>query len=98
MAIAITKSGRPAFFAELNFANDGELELRDRFYNICSSFRYREIMALSRALGVAPFTVERWKYKMTFPSWYVALQVIDWVKRGKPMRKVPPWQSAADMF
>lgn len=98
MVVAISRSGRPSFVAEIDFANDGELELRDKFYAICSTFHYREVMALSRALGIAPFTAERWKYKMTFPSWYVAMQIIDWDRRGRPMKLVPPWQSAADMF
>ena len=98
MAVAVVKSGRPCLVAEIDFQTDSEIELRDKFYKVCSSFHYQEIMALSRALGMSPSTVENWKYKITFPSWYIALQVIDWDERGKPMKKVPPWQSAADMF
>ncbi|HUW46816.1 MAG TPA: hypothetical protein VMW50_13585 [Dehalococcoidia bacterium] len=98
MALAIAKRGRPYSVAEINFATDSEVKLRMRFYAACSDFHYREIMALSRALGMSSSTVENWKYKITFPSWYIAIQVIDWVKRGKPMREVPPWQSAVDMF
>lgn len=98
MAVAISKSGRPCLVAVIKFETDSELELRDKFHKICGTFHYQEIMALSRALGVVPATVECWKYKVQFPSWYVALQVIDWDERGRPMKKVPPWQSAADMF
>jgi hypothetical protein len=98
MALAIAKSGRPCFVAVINFETDSELELRDKFYNVCVTFHYREVMALSRAFGVNPDTVECWKYKVQFPNWYIALQVIDWDERGRPMKQVPPWQSAADMF
>ena len=98
MVVTIPKRGRPCSVAEINFAVDDEIELRERFYEACSGLRYREIMALSRALGVGSSTVEKWKYCITFPSWYVALRVIDWFKRGKPMKEIPPWQSAVDMF
>ena len=98
MVVAIVKRGRPHLVAEINFETDSELELRDQFYSVCATFHYQEIMALSRALGMSSNAIERWKYKLNFPSWYVSLQVIDWDQRGRPMRKVPPWQSAADMF
>lgn len=98
MVVAIAKRGRPFHIAEINYETDSEVKLRDQFYKACSTFHYCDIMALSRAIGVEPRTVERWKYKEVFPSWYVALQIIDWVKRGKPMREVSSWQSAVDMF
>jgi len=98
MAVAIAKAGRPHAVAEINFQTDSEITLRDGFYEACSTLKYREIMALSRALGVTPVTVSNWKYKTYFPSWYVALQVIDWVQRGKPIKVIPPWQSMSDMF
>lgn len=98
MVVAIAKRGRPHFVAEINLKTDDELELRDKFDNACAGLNYREIMALSRALGVGSSTVEKWKYGITFPSWYIALRVIDWFRRGKPMREEAPWQSAADML
>ena len=98
MVVAIAKRGRPYYVAEINFANDAELEFREKFYGICANFHYQDIMALSRALGISTNAVERWKYKLNFPSWYVAMQVIDWDKHGRPVRKVSPWQSAVDMF
>lgn len=98
MVVAIAKSGRPHGVAVINYQTDREVELRDEFFAACADLNYGERMALSRALEVTPVTVANWKYKMCFPSYYVALQVIDWVKRGKPIELEAPWQSVVDMF
>jgi len=98
MAVAIRRAGRPHYVAVMDYSNDAEVRFREEFYRACADFHYREIMALSRALGVDVNTVERWKYKLNFPSWYVAYLIIDWVKRGKPMKKVPPWESAVGIL
>jgi len=98
MAVAISRRGRPHGIAKINFETDREIELREEFYNACAGLNYFERMALSRALCVTPVTVANWKYKMCFPSYYVALQVIDWANQGKPIELKPPWQSTADMF
>lgn len=55
-------------------------------------------MGLSRALGRHPRTVEAWKYKEKMPRWYVVMEVIDWDKRGRPLKLEAPCQSAADML
>jgi hypothetical protein len=73
MVMAIAGRGRPYFVAEINFDNDRKIELLDEFYKICSTFYYRDIMALGRALRVDHSTVERWKYKVTFPRWDIAV-------------------------
>ena len=96
--LALTKRGRPHFVAQLSLETDSELKLRDKFYRICATLRYREVMALSRALGVHPRTVEAWKYKEKMPRWYTAMQVIDWDKRHRPLKLESPWRSAADML
>lgn len=99
MPATTIKSGRPCFIAELDFENDGGLEeLRYRFFEVCDTFHYREIMSLSRALGVHPGTVQNWKYKQTFPDIQIVAQIIDWDKKGRPMKKIPPWQGAAEMY
>jgi len=98
MVVAIAKRGRPYLVPKIDYVNDGQIELCDQFYKICSTFHYREIAGWSRILGVHPFTVERWKYKMTFPGYYIAKQIIDWDGQGRPWEKVFPWQSAVDMF
>jgi hypothetical protein len=98
MVMAIAKAGRPHAVAEIDYDTDKAVALRAEFYAACSSLNYREIMALSRALGVTPVTVSNWKYKIYFPNYNTAHQVIDWVRRGKPMRLEAPWQSAVDMF
>lgn len=88
MAIGIGKRGRPYFVADIPFENDTKLQLLDDFYKVTATFRYRDIMALSRCLSVHPSTVENWKYKVTFPRWDIAVDVIEWAKRGKPMHLV----------
>lgn len=98
MVTTIVRNGRPHGVAKINFQTDREVELRDEFFKACATLNYFERMALSRALEVTPVTVANWKYKICFPSYYIALQVIDWVQQGKPIELVPPWQSAADMF
>ena len=98
MTVACVRAGRPCLVADINHSNDKELEFWDRFYKACSNFRYAEIMALSRALGVSSRTVENWKYKLTFPRKGMAQQVIDWVDNNKPMKQVRPFSESFDMF
>jgi len=98
MAISYRKGGRPYAVADIDFSNDAELLFWDTFYKACSNFRYIEIIALSRALEVSVRTVENWKYGLTFPRKGIAQQVIDWVSRGKPMKKISPSQAISDML
>jgi len=72
----------------MSFTNDKRLELLREFYAITATFKYREVMALSRALKLHPRTIDRWKYGETFPRWDTALDVIAWAKAGKPMTLV----------
>lgn len=71
--------------ALIPFNNPRKTALLDEFYDVCAGFRYKEIMAVSRGLGVHQNTVERWKYRGTFPRWDIAVDVIEWVARGKPV-------------
>lgn len=98
MAIAINKRGRPYFVADIPFNNDTKMQLLHDFYKVTAKFRYRDIMALRRCLSVHPSTVENWKYKVTFPRWDIAVDVIDWAKRGKPMYLVHQRNKVVDMF
>jgi len=98
MAVGYSKAGRPCFVAEIDLSNDRELALRDAFYKACAGLRYRDIMALSRALNVAPITVETWKYSLRFPRRDIAYQVIDWVNAGKPMTKRRPFPAKPGML
>ena len=98
MVVAISKRGRPYSIAIIDYVNDSELEFREGFYRICANLNYKEMVALQRALSVSDITLRRWKYKLSFPSHYIAQQVIDWDKQDRPMREVPPWQSVVDMF
>ena len=98
MAVACSRAGRPCFVADIDLSNDKEMVLRDAFHNACSDLRYRDIMALSRALKVAPITVETWKYSLRFPRRDIAQQVIDWVEAGKPMKQRRPFPESPGMF
>ena len=98
MAVTCVKVGRPYFIPKVNVVNDGELELCDKFYKICSTFHYREVAGWSRILGVHTSTVERWKYKLTWPGYYIAQQIIEWDNDGRPWEKVESWKGIASMF
>ena len=98
MALGAAKCGRPYAVAEIPFQNERKVGLLEEFYGVCSTFHYLEIMAVSRALGVQPCTVERWKYKTTFPRWDIAVDVIEWVKCGKPIRRVSQAETPGHMF
>lgn len=98
MAVTYSKAGRPCFVADIDFSNDRELALRDAFYKACNSFSYRDMMALSRALNVAPITVRTWKYGLRFPRRDIAKEVIDWVNEGKPMKQVRPFSENFNML
>lgn len=77
--------GRPRFVAELT-SEDLALPFYDSFYQACGTFKYRDIVALSRALDVNPRTIESWKYREKRPDFTKMLFVIEWIKQGKPMR------------
>ena len=98
MATAIAKRGRPYLIPEVAAISDKRLRLYDAFYRVCASFHYREIYGWARLLGVHPFTVERWKYKMTFPGDHIAQQIIDWDGDGRPWKKVEVWKGTSGMF
>jgi len=98
MAVSCSRAGRPCLVADIDFSKDIELPLWDRFHEVCSKFRYAEIMAVSRAFAVHYNTVERWKYGLQFPRKGIAQQVIDWVEQGKPMKRVLPGQIVSGML
>jgi len=93
MALATVGRGRPCAVAEIPFSNDRKVRLLEEFYDICATFHYPEIMAVSRGLRVSQNTVERWKYRLSFPRWDIAVDVIEWVRQGKPVKMVSPSQS-----
>ena len=98
MALGTSRAGRPYVVAVIPFSNERKVRLLEEFYGACESFHYRETMAVSRALGVEPRTVERWKYKETFPRRDIAEDLIEWVKQGKPIRMVSPSESPVGML
>ena len=58
------------------------------FHKICSTFHYRDVVALSRALGLSDKTISGWKYCRSKPALPMVLSVIKWGNQGKPMRKM----------
>lgn len=94
MAASIfSRRGRPRFVAQTS-SKDLVLPYYDSFYNACETLKYREIMALSRALGVHSRTVEAWKYKEKRPGFKRMLEVLAWIEAGKPMELQPSSQEA----
>lgn len=97
MAVSCSRAGRPCYVADIDFSDDLQLAFRDTFRDACSGFRYRDVVAVSRACGVCTTTVENWKYGLTFPQKDIAQQIIDWVKAGKPMTQRRPFPVTAGM-
>jgi hypothetical protein len=58
------------------------------FIFACSTFHYREIAALSRALGVNMGTISCWKHQTHRPRAQTAMRILNWFANGKPMRKI----------
>jgi hypothetical protein len=85
------KGGRPCPVAVMY---DARLDVTfyEQFYAACSTFGYRDIMAVSRRLDVSPRTVRNWKYHKTLPVDQIVFAVVEWVKEGKPTEMVPPDQ------
>ena len=87
MAIVAEKRGRPRYVADYTQRTDLSRPYYDEFYKACSTFTYREMVALSRMLGFSLRTIYRWRNNEDFPrNIGTALVVIDWNKQGKPIK------------
>ena len=98
--MAWTKAGpgRPYPMADIPFRLVSDSSIRGEFYDVCRTFHYNDIVAISRALRVTERTVWGWKYQEKFPKYYeMAIDVVDWVKRGKPIVMMSPPQSIVGM-
>lgn len=84
-AYMFSRRGRPRYVAQLEM-KDPVAPYYDSFYNACETLRYRDIMALSRALHVHSRTVEAWKYREKRPGFRKLMEVLAWIEAGKPMR------------
>jgi len=88
--------GRPYYVADIPFKVDRELSLLDEFYGIAKRLCYREIVGLARAFNMSERTVYAWRYGERLPRYGIMLDVIEWAKNGKPLRKKyqkPPFYS-----
>jgi hypothetical protein len=79
--------GRPYYVADIPFENDRQIALLTEFYSIAKRLCYRDIVALARAFSMTERTVYAWHYGERFPRYDIMIDVIEWAKRGKPMRK-----------
>jgi hypothetical protein len=95
MAVSCSRAGRPRWVAVLGSNRDKRLAFWDEFVNACSGFRYREIVAVSRACGLSTRAVENWKYGTYFPDKERAEEVLDWVRAGKPMEQQRPFPDSS---
>jgi len=98
MALATVGRGRPCAVAVIPFSNARKVKLLEEFYGICATFHYPEIVAVSRGLRVSQNAVERWKYGLSFPRWDIAVDVIEWDKKGRPIVMVPPSEVSTKMM
>ena len=98
MATSCSRAGRPCFVADFGSSNDRQLAFWDEFVNACSGFRYREIVAVSRACNLTVRAVENWKYGQKFPKKEKAEDIIEWVNAGKPMKQRRPFPEKPGML
>lgn len=94
----VAKGGRPYPVALIPFQNSRKVALLAEFYDTCATFHYPEMMALSRALRISDRTIRRWKYQESFPRWDIAVDVIEWVRRGKPIIMQSPSETVSNMM
>jgi len=87
MALGSPVAGRPYYEAAIPFQNARKVALLEEFYGVCRTFHVQEIIQVSRGLGINERTVRRWKYAESFPRWDIAIDVIEWTRQGKPLRK-----------
>ena len=95
MAVSCSRAGRPCFVADMDLSRDRSLAFWDEFVSACSEFHYRDIVAVSRACGLATNTVERWKYGLNYPDKERAEEVLAWVRAGKPMKQQRPFPDSS---
>ena len=92
-----SRAGRPCFVADFEPSEDRRVAFWEAFYAACSQFRYRELVAVSRACSITLRSVERWKYGESFPDRDRAQEVLDWVEAGKPMIQRRPFPVSPGM-
>ncbi|MCK4714689.1 MAG: hypothetical protein KAT35_03880 [Candidatus Aenigmarchaeota archaeon] len=93
------KVGRPYQVADINFVDDPDLELYERFYEACSDLCYSDTVVLARTFGFQERTIRNWKAGFTFPpKTMIATKVILWVKNGKPRRVITQASASAGVL
>jgi len=64
------------------------VQLLQDFNDAVKTLTWRECTGLAFTLNRHRNTVERWRYSRQVPNAVTMLEVIDWVRRGKPTRTV----------
>lgn len=83
----MNRGGRPYTIAILPEESDTIL-IREMFYRVIDSLTHQQSIGLSRALCINPDSVRtHYKTRQRFPGVEVALRVLEWNKRGKPLEK-----------
>jgi len=91
-----SQGGRPTFIADIPYEVDRALPYYEKFFAVATKLNYREIMAISRLYNMHYTTIYKWKYRRTIPKWPIILDIIEWGKQGKPLKKIPA--APRDMF
>lgn len=83
-----TARGRPIQAAAIPFNSDTKMRVLQDFNDAMKSLTWREVTGLAFTLSRHRNTVERWKYGRQTPDALTMLDVIAWVREGKPTRTV----------
>lgn len=89
--------GRPRAVARLRSIDSYRLDLVTRFYGYIDELSYSERKALARALYSTESRIKGFRYHRRWPGDLVALQVVDWCERGRPVRYDRIAQSYVDL-
>jgi hypothetical protein len=83
--MAIANRGRPICRAVIDFTDDPDEELYNKFYKVCRTLSCSDMRKLARGLRVTLATVYFWRQGRSFPvTKGTAAFVIRWVEQGKP--------------
>ena len=89
--------GRPIQAAVIPFDGTAKLRVLQDFNAAIKALSWREVSGLAYTLNRHRDTVARWKYGHQTPSAWTMLEVIDWVRQGKPSRPVIPRENRKPM-
>ena len=89
--------GRPIQAAIIPFDSTAKLRVLQDFNTAIKALTWQEVTGLAYTLNRHRDTVARWKYGNQVPNAWTMLEVIDWVRQGKPSRPVIPRENRKPM-